>query len=189
MKLAPQITFHGLEPSPAVEAKARDYAGRLDRYADHIMSCRVDIEQFSQHHHQGRLYRVRIDLTVPGGEIVINRDPGKDHRHEDVYVALHDAFDAARRRLEDHVRTWKTHREQAGPAREHGEVARLFADDGYGFLIAGDGTELYFHRNSLSEGDWLRIDIGAQVRFTRAEGEKGPHARNVTLVESEGGQG
>jgi cold shock CspA family protein len=184
MKLMPQITFHGVEPSPAVEAKALEYAGRLDRFADRIMGCRVDIEQISQHHHQGRLYRVRIDLTVPGGEILINRDPGMDHRHEDVYVALHDAFDAARRRLEDHVRSWKTHREQPGAEREHGAVTRLFAEEGYGFVTAGDGTELYFHRNSLSAGDWRRLDVGSRMRFTRAEGEKGPHARLINVVEA-----
>ncbi|HVO17530.1 MAG TPA: HPF/RaiA family ribosome-associated protein [Alphaproteobacteria bacterium] len=188
MKLTPQFTFHGLERSPAIEAKALEYAQRLDRFADRIMGCRVDIEQTAQHHHQGRMYRVRIDLTVPGGEVVVDRDAGLDHRHEDVYVALHDAFEAARRRLEDRERTWKTHREQAGVSREHGEVARVFADEGYGFITAADGTELYFHRNSLSDGDWQRLDIGAEVRFTRAEGEKGPHARLVTLVGPAGGQ-
>jgi cold shock CspA family protein len=189
MKLTPQITFHGIDPSPAVEAKALEYAGRLDRFADRIMGCRVDIEQTGQHHHKGRLYRVRIDLTVPGGEIAIDRDPGKDHRHEDVYVALHDAFEAARRRLEDRERGWKDHREQTGDSREHGEVTRVFADEGYGFVTASDGTELYFHRKSLSEGDWDKLDIGAHVRFSRAEGEKGPHARNVTVVAAGGGRG
>ena len=187
MKLTPQFTFHGLERSAAVEAKALEYAKKLDRFAEHIMACKVDIEQTGQHHHQGRMYRVRIDLTVPGGEIAIDHDPGRDHRHEDVYVALHDAFEAARRRLEDHMRNWKTHREAAHDIREHGEVTRLFYDDGYGFVTASDGTELYFHRNSLSEGDWQRLDTGARVRFSRAEGEKGPHARNVTFLEPESG--
>jgi cold shock CspA family protein len=184
MKLTPRITFHGVEPSPAVEAKALEYAGRLDRFADRIMGCRVDIEQTGQRHHQGRLYRVRIGLTVPGAEISIDRDPGLDHRHEDVYVALHDAFEAARRRLEDHVRSWKTHCAPAPVPREHGEVTRLFADEGYGFIAAKDGAELYFHRNSLSAGDWRRLDVGSRVRFTRAEGEKGPHARLINVVEA-----
>jgi cold shock CspA family protein len=184
MKLTPQVTFHGLDRSPALEAKALECARRLDRFADRIMGCRVDIEQTGRHRHQGRMYRVRIDLTVPGGEIVIGHDPGRDHRHEDAYVALHDAFEAARRRLEDRARSWKTHRQQAGAGREQGTVARLFPDQGYGFVAAPDGTELYFHRNSLSDSDWRRLDIGAQVRFTPVEGEKGPHARLVTVVEA-----
>jgi len=184
MKLTPQFTFHGFERSPAIEAKALEYAKRLDRFADRIMGCRVDIEQTGQHHHQGRMYRVRINLTVPGGEIAVDRDPGKDHRHEDVYVALHDAFEAARRRLEDRERGWKTHREQAGVSRERGTVARLFADEGYGFIAGADGAELYFHRNSLSDGDWQRLGVGTEVRFTPADGEKGPHARLVTLHEA-----
>jgi hypothetical protein len=43
-------------------------------------------------------------MHVPGAALVINRDPGQDQAHEDVYVAMRDAFDAAERRLEDYVR-------------------------------------------------------------------------------------
>jgi ribosome-associated translation inhibitor RaiA len=68
------------------------------------MSCRVVIELHHRHHHQGNLYHVRVDLKVPDAEIVASREPAEHHAHEDVYVAIRDAFNAVRRRLEDYIR-------------------------------------------------------------------------------------
>ena len=82
----------------------RERAGKLDKFYDQIMTCSVMIEAPHGHHYKGNLYHIRIDLTVPNGEIVINRDPGDHHAHEDVYVAIRDAFDAARRKLQDYGR-------------------------------------------------------------------------------------
>ncbi|MGD2128453.1 MAG: HPF/RaiA family ribosome-associated protein [Lysobacterales bacterium] len=99
-----QIVFHNLEPSPAIEAAIRERAEKLDRYCDGIMSCRVVVESPHKHQRHGKLYTVRIDVTVPNEELVVTRDPGEDHAHEDVYVSIRDAFDAMRRRLEDYAR-------------------------------------------------------------------------------------
>src|SRR5690606_13269610 len=104
MKLPLQIVFRHLDPSDAIEAKVRERAEQLERYADDIMSCRVVVEAAHKPRHRGRLYHVRVDLKVPGAEIVASREPEMDHAHEDVYVAIRDAFDAARRRLEDYER-------------------------------------------------------------------------------------
>lgn len=99
-----QISYRDVPATDAIEAKVRERAARLERYHDHIMGCRVMIESPHRRHHQGNLYHVRIDLTVPGGELVITREPTEHHAHEDLYVAIRDAFDAAQRRLEDHAR-------------------------------------------------------------------------------------
>ena len=101
MKLPLQITFRNMEPSEAVEARIREKAEKLDRFCDQIMSCRVVFEAHHQHQHQGNLFHVRIDITVPDKEIVISREPGRHQAHEDAYVAIRDAFDAARRQLEN----------------------------------------------------------------------------------------
>ena len=77
----------------------RDKAGKLEEFFNHIMSCRVVVEVPHKHLHQGNQFNVRIDIGVPGSEIVVNHDHA-----EDVYVALRDAFDAAKRQLEDYVR-------------------------------------------------------------------------------------
>lgn len=99
MQIPVQITTRGIEHSEALEAHIRDRANKLDKFFDHIMSCRVVAEIPHKHHHQGKQFNVRIDIGVPGSEITVNRD-----HHEDVYVALRDAFDAAQRQLEDYSR-------------------------------------------------------------------------------------
>jgi ribosomal subunit interface protein len=99
-----QITFRGIEPSEAVERRILAKAADLERFCSEIVSCHVTVETEHHKHHKGNLYEVRIDLRVPGKEIVAGRDRRQDHAHEDVYVAVRDAFDAAVRQLEDYVR-------------------------------------------------------------------------------------
>jgi ribosomal subunit interface protein len=94
-----QITIRDVDHSEALETRIRDKAKKLEEFFKHIMSCRVVVEAPHKHHHQGKQFNVRIDIGVPGSEIVVNRD-----HHEDVYVALRDAFDAAKRQLEDYAR-------------------------------------------------------------------------------------
>lgn len=99
-----QISFRGMDPSPAAEAQVRHRADELEQFSDRISACRVVLEVVDRHHQHGRIYRARVDLTVPGGPVVANREPGLNHAHEDLHVAIRDAFDAARRRLQDHMR-------------------------------------------------------------------------------------
>lgn len=94
-----QITIRDIEHSEALEAHIRDKANKLEEFSDHIMSCHVVVDMPHKHHKQGKQFNVRIDIGVPGSEIVVNHD-----HNEDVYVALRDAFDAAKRRLEDYAR-------------------------------------------------------------------------------------
>ena len=91
-----QITIRDVEHSDALEAHIRDRANKLEEFYDRIMSCRVVVEMPHKHHHQGKQFNVRIDIGVPGDEIVVNRD-----HNENVYLALRDAFDAAKSMLED----------------------------------------------------------------------------------------
>lgn len=104
MQTSPQVSFDGIPVDEAVRAAALEHAADLERFSDRITGCHVVVAQPHRHHRSGRLYSVRVEIVVPGGEIVVNRDQHLDHAHEDVFVALRDAFAAARRRLEDHVR-------------------------------------------------------------------------------------
>lgn len=94
-----QITLHGVTRSEALEDQIRRRAARLERFHGAITSCRVVVEQPHHHHHQGKQFVVRLHIGVPGGEIVVNHD-----HDEDVYVAVRDAFNAARRQIEDLAR-------------------------------------------------------------------------------------
>src|SRR5688572_24220944 len=104
MPIPLQITFRGLEPSEAIDRVTRDKARRLERFHERIASCHVTIDAPPQHQRKGGTYHVHVNLNVPGGEIVASRESGNNHAHEDVYVALRDAFAAIVRQLEDHVR-------------------------------------------------------------------------------------
>ncbi|HEY9799769.1 MAG TPA: HPF/RaiA family ribosome-associated protein [Leptolyngbyaceae cyanobacterium] len=176
-----QITFHNIPPSEAVEAKIRSLADKLEHFYNRITSCRVIVDAPHRHQRNGKLYQIRIDITVPTGEIVVNRDPPEHQSHEDIYVAIRDAFDAAKRKLQDHTsllrQETKTHAEQP-----HGRIASLFSDEGYGFIEIPDGSEVYFHRNSLFNGDFDQLQVGDEVRFAEEEGDKGLQASTVRLI-------
>jgi len=116
MQTVAQVSFDDLPVDEAVREAALAHVADLERYSRRITGCHVVVAQPHRHHRAGRLYSVRIDLVVPGGEIVVNRDQHLDHAHEDVFVALRDAFAAARRRLEDHVRRMRgDEKRHAGP--------------------------------------------------------------------------
>jgi len=178
-----QITFRNLDSAPAVEAKVRERVEELEQFYNGIISCHVMIEEPGRHHREGRLYHIRVDLNVPGREIVVKRDPPEHRAHEDILVAVHDCFDAVRRQLEDHARRQrgdiKTH-EVPG----HGRIASLIAEEGYGFIDASDGTEVYFHRNAVKGEGFDKLAAGDEVRFAihPGEGEKGPQASSVILI-------
>jgi len=104
MQTEPQISFDGVPADPAIRAAVLEHVEQLESLSGRITGCHVVVAQPHRHQRAGRRYSVRIDVTVPGGEIVVNRDHHPDRAHDDLLVALHDAFHAARRRLEDHVR-------------------------------------------------------------------------------------
>ena len=79
MKLPLQIAFRNTDPSPDLEAAVRRRAEGLDRFCDHVMGCRVVIDVPHKHHKTGNQYHVRLDITVPGEELVVNREAG-EHR-------------------------------------------------------------------------------------------------------------
>jgi len=181
MQLSLQLSFRDMEPSAAVESAIREKAAKLEEFCDRITSARIVVESPHRRHHQGKLYHVRIDLRVPGREIVVSREPSEHHAYEDVYVAIRDAFDGARRQLEDYAR------EMRGAIKTHdpplrGRIARLEREQGYGFIETPDGREVYFHRNSLVDADFDQLVAGDEVRFVDEPGEEGPQASTVHLV-------
>src|SRR5512143_3159896 len=174
MRVPLQISFRNMGHSEAVERAIVERAGRLERFSDRIMGCRVVVET-RHHRHQGNLFHIRIDLTLPRHEIVVGRDPALHQAYEDVYVAVRDAFDAARRRLEDYVRRCDQ-RVKVHETPPHGVITRLEYGKNHGFIETPDGREIYFHRNSVLNADFDRLEVGDPVRFHEEAGEEGPQA-------------
>lgn len=176
-----EISFRNLDPSAALEARIRERAAKLEKFCDRITRCRVMVEAPHKHHHKGKLYHVRIDVTVPGREIVVQRDPGDHEAHEDAYVAVRDAFNAVARQLEDYMRQRRGNIKTHAPPL-HGRIVELWPSENYGRLTTRDGRLVYFHRHSLLNADFDRLQIGSEVRFHEEAGELGPQATSVTLI-------
>ncbi len=174
-----EIRFHRMDPSPAVEARIREKMAALEQVAPRLISCRVVVEKEDRSQQKGNLFRVKLDLGMPGKDIAVSRAGPKDHAHEDVYVAVRDAFAAARRQLKDR------NRQMTGEVKHHeepftGTVARLFPESGHGFVETPAG-DVYFHRNAVVNDGFFRLEVGQPVRLEVAEDEsaKGWQATTV----------
>jgi cold shock CspA family protein len=186
MQLPLQISYRRMERSAALEATIREKAARLDKFATRVMSCRVVVEPIGKHHKHGNQYDVRLDITLPNGEVVATREPSEHTQYKEIAVAIRDAFDVAARQLEDYVRL------QRGSVKlhhgaPHARVSKVMAGDGYGFLLTPEGREVYFHRNSVLNDSFDRLDVGMEVAYVEEEGERGPQASTVKLVGRHGG--
>jgi ribosome-associated translation inhibitor RaiA/cold shock CspA family protein len=179
MQLPMQITFRGFPHSEAVEANIRERVTKLDEFYPRLMSCRVMVEAKHHHHHQGNLYHVRIELGVPGKELVVSHERHDQQAHQDVYVVLRDAFDAAKRQLEDFARE-KRGDTKSHSVPSHGKVVRLEGDHGY--IRSSDGREIYFHRNSVVNGSFDHLLPGSEVRFSEEMNVEEPHATTVHVI-------
>ena len=165
------------------------------------MGCRVVVEIPSRRRKWGCLYHVRIDLTVPGAELVVKRQPSLhapmqqirepkvvkhlevEAPHKELRQAIDDAFKAMGRRLQDYARRRRGDMKTHEPA-PRATVSKLLPAEDYGFLETPGGREIYFHRNSVLDHGFDHLTIGAAVAFVEEVGEKGPQASTVRPVRS-----
>ena len=174
-----EIRFRQMDPSPAIEARIRAKAAELERFSERITGCRVIVEKEHRHHHKGNLFRVRIEVDAPGKELAVTHSGPRDHAHEDVYVAIRDAFRAAARLLEDHVRE-RGGKVKAHAVPLHGTVRMVDREGGFGFIETAEG-EVYFHRNSVLSGDFASFERGDEVHYVEEMGDTGPTASKVRV--------
>ncbi len=180
MQVPLEISTRLIELDPVLEAELRRRAAKLERFYDRITSCRIAVERPSNHHQEGGPYRVRVDITVPGSELVANKEA------EDLNTAVRDAFSAAERQVDDFSRRRRGEvKTPSGPPQ--GTVLRLFQEEGFGFLQSEDGREIYFHRNAVLDG-FESLTIGAPVRYAEEQGIEGPQASTVSLAGKENGK-
>jgi cold shock CspA family protein/ribosome-associated translation inhibitor RaiA len=199
MKSQMQITFRNMKPSEEIEGWIRAEAAKLETLYSQLMGCRVAVEVPHRHHRKGSPYHVRIDLTVPRGEIVVKREPSLSARarqlgerkikknsevkipHKNLRTAINDAFKAAGRRLQDYARRQRGDIKTHAPLPE-ARVSKIVPREDYGFLTSDDGREIYFHKNSVLGRAFPRLKLGTTVRFVEEAGEEGPQASTVRIV-------
>lgn len=174
MKVPLEVSSRNVDLTEDLRSLIHDKAGKLRTFHDGIISCRVMVEVPHRSQKKGHSYSVRIELTVPGGEVVVKREPGEDLR-----AAIVSAFDTVERQLKSHAGRQrgevKTHE-----AKPTAKVDRVFVDEGYGFLMTLDGREIYFHENAVLGGKFKDLTLGTLVSFVEQEGDKGAQASSVT---------
>jgi hypothetical protein len=97
------IAFHNMVGSPEVASRLKLHAEGLGRYHSHITACRVTVEEQASRHRKGKLFNLRIAIAIPGREIVVEHAHAHRVTHNDFHLAERDAFNAARRQLQNAV--------------------------------------------------------------------------------------
>lgn len=195
-----QITCRKFKLTPEMEGWIREEAEKLDTFYNHVIACHVTLEIPHRHHRKGDCYHVRVEVKVPGGEVVVNREPSLtsdirqlgestsskqlelESAHKNLSLAIKSAFRTAERRLQDYARRQRGDIKVHAPATE-AFVSKLVPEEGYGFLTANDGREIYFHQNSVLNEGFSRLHQGTVVSFVEEQGEKGPQASTVRILE------
>lgn len=182
METPAEVTFKDIDHSDAIEARVRERVEKLEAMSPEIVRCQVWVRA-PHRRHKGTEYIIDISLQMPGSTLHIDRHPGDDHAHTDIYVAIRDAFNAIERQL----RKWQDQhkgRPEIHAAPLQGRIAVL---DGYtnsGQISTTDGRLVYFHRNSvvrngyddLNEGDTVELSVDAK------DADEGPHASIVRPI-------
>lgn len=181
MQIPLEIAFRNMDHSPALEQRIRRLAAGLEKFSPHIIHCHVAVELPHRHRQQGRLFDVTLRITVPDDEIAIQRTDPSDHAHEDPYVALRDAFKAARRRLQDHARRRRLQVKHHVGASQ-GRVSEIDRSREFGRIESDDNRLIYFHRNSVLGLPFDELAVGADVRFIEEAGDQGPQASTVHVA-------
>lgn len=183
-----KIQFVGFPESEAVAAVIQGHADSLEQTCPQLLFCHVVVERPHRKHNQGGIYHIKIRMTAPGNTLVVDRERGLNHAHEDVYVAIRDAFIAARRRVDEYMRILGGDVKTKNNSNR-AKVLRISPDLEYGFLLTEDEREIYFHRNSVVTGNFDELIPGQEVRFAEDMGEKGPKATTVHVVGASGHRG
>ncbi len=168
MQTPVEIIWHNLDPSPSVEEKVHERVGRLEKFFDRIIGCHVVVEAPHQRHRTGNAYEVRLEVTVPGSVLTIDRKPGDERAHADIHVAVRDAFEAMERKL----RRWKQ-QHSGRPEVDHtpmlqGRIAEINHSGNAGQIATADGRLVYFHRNAVVNGAFDTLEVGHPVELVIA---------------------
>jgi ribosome-associated translation inhibitor RaiA/cold shock CspA family protein len=179
-----EISFTNMQSSDAVEAEIRRHVDKLEKLYDHIIGCRVAVEMQHRQHRTGNVFDVKVELRLPGGDIVVSREPHRAHEkyvQPTIQTSLRDAFAAAERQLKDFKE------QQRGEVQVHevpfqGQVSQLYPDAEHGFILTNEGTQLYFHRNSVMNAAFDDLKRGDPVQYVAADGDTGPTAKKVWIA-------
>ncbi|HET7879847.1 MAG TPA: HPF/RaiA family ribosome-associated protein [Acetobacteraceae bacterium] len=181
-----EIAFHNLDPSPAVEAELRQHVDKLERRFGHLVACRVSVERLHNQHRTGNIFEVHVTLSVPGQELAVSRQPQKPNQrraHTDIHASIRDAFNAAERQLEAFKGRIRTDTSSPSASALTGQVALIEPGADHGFILNSLGSQLYFHRDSVTNGRFEDLREGATVHYVEEQSDIGPTATKIRIAE------
>ena len=174
MQVPLQITIRDIDHSDAVEQRIRKKAEKLNVFSDKIISCHVVVELTKHHQNSDKLHNVRITLTLPGKELVVNHN-----EQENLFMAIRDAFSDMVRQVEESAHKLHGDVKAHAPIIE-GKIVRLFQEDSFGFIVTADGDEYYFNVDNVVHPKFHKLKVGMEVHFIEAMGKEGPQAHRVS---------
>lgn len=182
MQVPAEIVFQNCDPSDELRAEVERQVERLEKFSPRLTSCHVVIHAPQTRHRHGDTFKIDLRIAMPQHhDVIVNRSHGDTPENEHPLVAIRNAFDAAKRQIEDAAREMRG-QTKLHLAPDHGTVARFLAGEDCGFIETADGREIYFHRNAVMNDAFDSLKVGAEVRFVEAEGERGPQASTVYPV-------
>lgn len=181
-----QITFRGMDSSPALEALIRERVARLETLYPRLTGCRVVVEVPYRSESAKVPIAISVEADVPGAGLILGKDEAERHAaKEDHTAAVNNAFEAVERQL-GKIGDVRSREVVANAAQgQTGMVVRLYPDQNYGFIEVDNSPELYFTRNAVVDADYDELKVGMMVQVTPAtsEGPMGPQASSVRLLD------
>lgn len=191
MQIPLEIAFHNIAKSDWAEAAIRDHVARLERIYDRLVTCRVRVDQRNNNTAKTIPPVVRIEIGIPGRkDIVVAHEPGhlqQKFQAPDLHNAINEAFRIAERRLseyKDQLKHPTAERRHEAVQEFVGQIAEIGLDEDFGYLLTKEGGLLYFHRNSMLNGDFDTLKRGDEVTYVEAMGDTGPTASKVRMRNS-----
>ncbi len=182
-----EIAFHNMSPSESLETLVRDKFARLEKRFARLTGCRVSVEALHRQHKTGNVYECHIVMSLPGRDIAVSRGPHhakEEHAHPDVRVSIREAFETAERMLVDFKDQLREDTTAPTGSALAGQVALIAPGADHGFILTNTGSQLYFHRDSVTNADFEELKPGQPVHYVEEAGDTGPVATKVRVPEA-----
>src|SRR5215213_669105 len=183
-----EIAFHNIDSVPWAEEEIRARIAKLEKIFDRLVACRVRVDQRANNSQRNIPPVVRIEIGIPGRkDLVVSHEP--DHLQQkfqspDLHNAINEAFRIAEDQLAEYKRQLQDRSKDMhhdGPNQLFGQVADIDPSGDFGFILTSTGSMLYFHRNSVLNGDFESLRRGAEVHYVEEMGDTGPTASKVRV--------
>src|SRR5436305_13833462 len=183
MQVAPEVIFKDVQRSACVEEYVAERLGHLEKLSPEITRCHVTPAGEQSSSKKGNRYSGMVEVRMPRQhDLAVRKQKQIRDMQTQLPAVINEAFGAIEKQLKK-TKALRRHDEKTHDSEPRGLVAKIFAEEGYGFIRTLDGTqELYFHRNSVRHDDFERLAVATEVRFAPEEGEKGPQASSVQVV-------